>query len=483
MPGRASRVPPGRPQVHGRSGLGELSPERGTAGALYPPPARGDDAQRLEPRLVIRNAVLAGPEPCARASILVEGRRIAAVATGGERIEPRPGDWEVDAAGRLVVPGGVDAHTHLAVGQLLRLAGLPPRLWQSVAEVRAQFRTPLEAQLGPAALEALAAAGALAALRAGVTCVLDLSRGEPGREEEALPAVARGVRRVGLRAALAYGANDVGGEHRGLAGVRAAAAFAQEVSGDRLLRGMAGLDGLALTGPRTLAALAEPVSRHGLHASVAEDDGDLAHTYAAASLRPVPFLGQSGLLGPRTVVAHGSTTGGDEAAFLARTDAFLAVTPRAALSWGASMAPLDALAAHDVAMALGTDGLYPDLAGEALALEMTLRRTRGQAPFYSELLGHVLWPGGAAIASRLYGEPLGAIAPGAFADLVMLEWRPPFPMPEASEGDSALLWAGAPAAWAIVDGAVRLREGRLLGGDEAEILAKAREAAARALRG
>ncbi|HEY6107047.1 MAG TPA: amidohydrolase family protein [Anaeromyxobacteraceae bacterium] len=416
-------------------------------------------------------------------SIVVEGRRISLVAAGGQRLDPRPGDWEVDAAGRLVVPGGVDAHAHLAVGQLLRLAALPPRLWHSVAEVRARFRTPLEAQLGPEALEALAAAGALAALHAGVTCVLDLARGQPGREEEALPAVARGARRVGLRAALAYGANDLGGEHRGLAGVRAGAAFAQEVSGDRLLRGMAGLDGLALAGARTLAALAEPASRHGLHASVAEDDGDLAHAYAAAFLRPVPFMGQSGLLGPRTVVAHGGTTGGDEAALLARTDAFLVVTPRAALSWGAPMPPLEALAVHDVSMALGTDGLYPDLAGEALALEMMLRRTRGHAPVHSELLGHVLWPSGAAIASRLYGEPLGTIAPGALADLVVLEWRPSFPMPEASEGDSALLWAGAPAAWAIVDGVVRLREGRLLGGDEAEIAARAREAAAQVLRG
>ncbi len=74
---------------------------------------------------------------------------------------------------------------------------------------------------------------------------------------------------------------------------------------------------------------------------------------------------------------------------------------------------------------------------------------------------------------------VGALA----ADLVVLEWRPPFPMPEASEGSSALLWAGSPAAWAVVDGVVRLREGRLLGGDEAEIAARAREEAARVLRG
>jgi 5-methylthioadenosine/S-adenosylhomocysteine deaminase len=437
----------------------------------------------VEQRIVIRDAVLAGPGPRAGVSIVVEGRHVTAVAARSEPIERRPGDWDVDAAGRLVVPGGVDAHAHLAVGQLLRLAGVPPSPWRTVAELRGRFRAPLEARLGPEALEALTAAGALAALRAGVTCVLDLSRGEPGREEEALPAVAGGVRRVGIRAALAYGANDLGGEDRGPAGVRAGAAFAREVAGDRLLRGMAGLDGLASTGARTLAELAEPAGRHGLHASVAEDDGDLSHAYGASSLRLAPFLDQLGLLGPKTLVAHGGTIGGDEAPVLARAGAFLAVTPRASFFLDAPLPPLDALAAHGVSMALGTDGLYPDLAGEALALETALRHARGEARFHGELLGHALWPGSGAIASRLYGDPVGTMAPGALADLVVLEWRPPFPMPEASEGSSALLWAGSPAAWAVVDGVVRLREGRLLGGDEAEIAARAREEAARVLRG
>jgi hypothetical protein len=66
---------------------------------------------------------------------------------------------------------------------------------------------------------------------------------------------------------------------------------------------------------------------------------------------------------------------------------------------------------------------------------------------------------------------------------VILDWRPSAPLPDVPEGDLALLWAGAPAAWVIVDGAVRLREGRLLGGDEAEIAARAREGAAELLRG
>jgi hypothetical protein len=90
----------------------------------------------------------------------------------------------------------------------------------------------------------------------------------------------------------------------------------------------------------------------------------------------------------------------------------------------------------------------------------------------------VAWPAAARLASTFFGEPIGVLERGALADLVVLEWRPTVPLPDVAEGDLALLWAGAPAAWAIVDGEVRLREGRLLGQDERAIAEAAREAAA-----
>ncbi len=429
----------------------------------------------METRIVIRGAVLAG-KPAGSATLVIEGRHITRIVRSGEEVEARPGDWDVEADGRLVLAGGVDAHTHLGVGALLRFASLPERSVASVSDLRSGFRTPLEDRLEPGDIEALTAAGALAALRAGVTCALDLCRGAPGRESEVLHAASRGVSLVGLRAAVAY-AIDLA---RPAPGVKAVDAFAASVSGSPVLRGMPGLDGLAVASHETLAPLFEPVSRLGFHASIGEDEADLAHAYATASLRPLQVLGSAGLLGPRTLVAHGGMLGSVESTMLSRTGGWLAVTPRAALLWGSHFPSLELLAVHDAAVALGTDGLYPDLAGEALALSMLLRRAHAGRP-PGDLLGHVVWPTGADLATRLFGERLGVLEEGALADVVVLDWRPPFPLAEAPEGDLALLWAGAPAAWAIVDGHVRLREGQLLGADEAAIAARARQAAGRVL--
>lgn len=58
--------------------------------------------------LVIRNGTVATASDVFAADIGVAGGRIAALARG-----LGPGAREIDAAGRLVLPGGVDSHTHI----------------------------------------------------------------------------------------------------------------------------------------------------------------------------------------------------------------------------------------------------------------------------------------------------------------------------------------------------------------------------------
>jgi cytosine/adenosine deaminase-related metal-dependent hydrolase len=430
----------------------------------------------VDGRIVIRNGLLPRLGP---ATVVVQGRKIERIAPPGESVEPRPGDWDIDADGRLVVPGGIDAHAHLALGALIRLAGLPGHAPPSISDLRLGVRTPLERRATPERLEALVRASALAALRAGVTCVADLARGGAGAEAEVLEAEARALRSVGLRAVVAHGARAerVGGRG-GVEAVAASAAFAERHAADRTLRGAVGLASLAEASDELLAAATEPAGRHGLLACVGEDEMDLAHSFERWGKRPVDVLASHGLLGPRTVVAHCGNAVHHEGASIAEARAFLAVCPRAAMFFGAPVPPLLPFIPIGVQIVLGTDGLFSDVAGEAVAAAMMHRFAERSAGAAAGLVDRVAWPAAARLAATFFGEPVGVLQPGALADLVVLDWRPIVPLPDAPDGDLALLWAGAPAAWAIVDGEVRLREGRLLGGDERAIAEAAREAAA-----
>ena len=432
-------------------------------------------------RLVIRNALLCGDPPSNGVTVVVRGDRIDRVAPRGEPVAPEPGDWEIDADGRLLVPGLVDAHTHLSMGALLRFAGLPVRYPGSPRALRQGFRRPVEDRLAPADVEALATAAALASMRAGTTTVLALERAMPGEELATLEAAERAVRAVGIRAVLAHGASDLGGDLRGKDSARAAEEFAAPRAEDPMVRGMAGLDGLHATTLGTLEALAGPASRFGLHASIAEDGSDLERSWGLDRRWPAGLLEETGLFGSRTIVAHGATLATPEADAIRNADATLVVAMRASRFWGVEPASLEIAAAAEVPVALGTDGLFPDLGGEAVELASHLRRRRSAPPPGAEFLEERAWPTGAILAGQLLGVTLGVVRPGAAADLAILEWRPAGVEPEGRGGNAAVLWGGAPAAWVIVAGEVRLREGVAIGLDPAEVSARAVEAARRAL--
>jgi cytosine/adenosine deaminase-related metal-dependent hydrolase len=106
---------------------------------------------------------------------------------------------------------------------------------------------------------------------------------------------------------------------------------------------------------------------------------------------------------------------------------------------------------------------------------------RSASPPPAEFPAESVWPTAATLAGQLLGARLGVIEAGAAADLAILEWRPAGVVPEGRGGDAAILWAGAPAAWVIVAGRVRLREGVPIGVDPDEVSARAVEAARRAL--
>jgi dihydropyrimidinase len=61
-------------------------------------------------RTVIKGGTLVSTGGTLRADLVIEGEKVAGTAASDD---PRPGDEVIDAAGLLVLPGIVDAHTHI----------------------------------------------------------------------------------------------------------------------------------------------------------------------------------------------------------------------------------------------------------------------------------------------------------------------------------------------------------------------------------
>ena len=145
-----------------------------------------------------------------RADVLIEGDRIAAVGP----VVPAPeGARELDATGRLVLPGLVNAHTHAASHLARGRAGnwtLEDLLVYAPANYAS--RSPDDEYLSTAI-------GAIEMLKTGCTAAYDLYMAIPAITDEAMEAVVRAYTDAGMRAVDAPAVADVV-FHRTVPGLR-----------------------------------------------------------------------------------------------------------------------------------------------------------------------------------------------------------------------------------------------------------------------
>ena len=64
-------------------------------------------------RLLVEGGTVVTPSGRVRADVLVEGEQIAALLAPGSALYEETGLRRIDASGKLVVPGGIDVHTHM----------------------------------------------------------------------------------------------------------------------------------------------------------------------------------------------------------------------------------------------------------------------------------------------------------------------------------------------------------------------------------
>ena len=87
-----------------------------------------------QPRLLIKNGTLidgSGSKAAPNSLIAVEGNRISHLGLAGAAMRPEtPDDIVIDAAGKFILPGLIDAHCHISLHQ----GALPGARYTSRAE-------------------------------------------------------------------------------------------------------------------------------------------------------------------------------------------------------------------------------------------------------------------------------------------------------------------------------------------------------------
>ncbi|MDZ7269455.1 MAG: putative aminohydrolase SsnA [candidate division KSB1 bacterium] len=440
-------------------------------------------------KTLIHNATIftnTGTTPVLTAhTLVIDGARIAEILPESEARQKHPRAAIIDAGGRLLMPGLINAHMHFYSTFARGLA--PPVRPRNFAEVLRLLWWKLDASLDEEAVYYSTLLAAASAVKHGVTAVID-HHASPNAIAGSLDCIEEALALVGMRGVLCYEITDRNGRAGAQAGLRENERYlhkcrhANNESTEHLFDAMVGLHASFTVADDTLqAATALSRAYHaGCHVHVLEDPVDQEETRARHGRAVVDRLQSFGILGPQTLAAHCIHLAEQDRDILAHTQTLVAHNPQSNMNNAVGRADIFRLLERGVTVGIGTDGmsaaLWPDLRTAILLHKHDLRDCNAG---WREIQ-HMALRGNPAIFQHLTGKRVGEIAPGSLADLILIDYYPATTLtPENFWGHLLYGLAEAAVDTTIINGKVVVRNGRLLQLDERELAAAARPVAQR----
>lgn len=445
-----------------------------------------------------------------RGAVLVEGDEIRAVGQAVEMEDAFPLAQRLDAAGQLIMPGQICAHTHFygAFARGLYIPGDPPR---DFPEILRRLWWTLDKALDADGVSLSALVCLVDAIRHGTTTLID-HHASPNVIAGSLDLIADAVIQSGLRACLCYEVTDRDGPAKAQAGIEENVRFLRRIRDQRPETGdparasdASSLNPISnLQSPTSSPSPSHLAATFGLHASLTLSDETLAacvdaaaglntgfHIHAAEGMadqndslskygqRTIDRLASRGILGPQTIVAHAIAIDAWEMGLLRETGVWVSHQPRSNMNNAVGVADVPAMLRGGVKVVLGNDGFSNNMFTEMKTAYLLHKAWRSDPRVATgNEIAQMAWTNNAALARQFFPKPIGELTPGAYADIILLDYAPITPLTPANLPWHVLFGAdGSHVTTTMVAGQVLMRQRKLLFLDEQAIAARSREVA------
>ncbi len=414
--------------------------------------------------------------------VFLTGNRITTVGKGDAPLElQKRAETRINAEGMAVMPGMVNAHTHLFQTFIRGLVVDQPLLeW-------------VERAIWPAAANMTGEEGYWAAmiglienLRGGATTVIDHQyiHQDPTIDDQ----VYKAAEQTGMRLLLARGWADIGCHpsiqetpqrileestrlyetYHGRAGGRLRFEFGPTIPW-----------GCTDETMRSTHQLAQKW-KVGTHIHVAETRAEIETSIQERGARHIPWMEGLGMLSPSTQLVHSVWLDDNELELIARNNAVVVHCPISNMCMGTGTARIYEMHRMGIDVALASDGPGSNNGQDMLeVLKATVMLAKTATLNASALMPKdVIWMacrGGA----KAFGEPdrIGSLQPGWYADVVLVDLHTPAAVP-VHDAEAAIVYhhGGTMVDTVIVDGKILMQNKKILVVDEEEVLQKAQQA-------
>lgn len=427
-----------------------------------------------------------GPEPALieDGALLIRAGKIAAVDRTSVLAAQYPEEERWDARGQLALPAMLCGHTH-CYGAMARGWAYPGPAATRFGEILERLWWRLDKGLTEEDIYLSAQVCLLDAIRHGTTTLID-HHASPGAIAGSLDIIAQAVDEAGVRAALCYEVTDRDGAARAAAGIAENVRFLERLrrAPHPRLGASFGLHASLTLSDATLAAAVAAARdlETGFHIHAAEGIEDVEDSLRKSGKRVIERLHAAGILGPRTIVAHAVHVNADEIALLAETGTWVTHQPRSNMNNAVGVAPVETMLARGVHVALGNDGFSNNMMAEMKTAYLVHKLAQGDPrAMPGDVVMRLAFDANAALARIFWpDQTLGALIPGAEADLILVDYHPITPLTAGNLPWHLLFGYEASMITATVcAGQVLMRDRQVLTLDEEAITARAREHAAR----
>ena len=335
-------------------------------------------------------------------------------------------DHIIDAKGRLVLPGMVNAHSHL-YGAYLR--GIPLRTFNpmSFKEHLQQLFWYMDKKLNVENSYMSALCLVPEHVKCGVTTIID-HHAAGGQIRGTLNALKRAwVDEAGLRGVFAFETSDRFDVDEC---IKENVEFYNDNAYKENCGAMFGMHASMTISDRTIDKIASAACNIPLHVHVGESVEDELSCMANYGKTIVERFVDAGIVNENSLFAHCTNVNEREAALMAQNNITAVINPTSNLNCGNGIVDYKMLEKYGVTAAIGNDTLGTNIAADIRnVMYIQHEKTKNTWWFGSNRLKNCLI-NNYRLASKLLGIRIGRLEPGYAADIITVDYKPISPMNE-----------------------------------------------------
>lgn len=364
-----------------------------------------------------------------------QGDEIVAVGHSRDLLKQYPDVQHWNADGMVLMPGQICAHTHF-YGAFARGMYIPGEPAKDFPEILRKLWWPLDRSLNLDGVKSSAEVCLVDAIRNGTTTLIDHHASQHAIDGS-LDAIAEAVDKSGLRAVLCYEVTDRDGLEKARAGIKENVRFIDRVTRQRVaepngalgnrIAATFGLHASMTLSDATLEECADKSDRFHIH--VAEHPADAFDSLRKSNRRTVERLHDFGLSGPESIFAHCIHIDAWEMELLRDTRTFVSHQPRSNMNNAVGTAAVPTLLRGNVRTCLGNDGFSNDMFIEMKVADLLHKSSSGDPrTLGAKQVMCMAVENNRDLAKVFFDKPVGMLATGAYADMILLDYYPTTPL-------------------------------------------------------